>query len=179
MRAQQNKHTLTWAHKPTHMLKYTRTPFHPPGASTTAIALGMVHTCIIATGGGAKCWGYNGNGQLGIGSTSNAWSPVDVQGALSPLPWACFSPASTRVFICILHLSCVCRAGVRPRHILRVLRIRYVWNFRSAILYSNFIQVLRFALPEFPSMSPCWLMVMIPCWQEVIFCFNTLPTLHI
>jgi hypothetical protein len=54
---------------------------HPPGTSATAIALGMMHTCIIATGGGAKCWGYNGNGQLGIGSTSNTWSPVDVDGA--------------------------------------------------------------------------------------------------
>jgi hypothetical protein len=51
------------------------------GVSAIAIACGDSHTCIIAAGGGVKCWGYNGHGQLGIGSTSNAWSPVDVTGA--------------------------------------------------------------------------------------------------
>jgi hypothetical protein len=55
----------------------------PPGDSSIAIAiaLGGFHSCIIAFGGGVKCWGSNSYGQLGIGTTSDAWSPVDVQGA--------------------------------------------------------------------------------------------------
>ena len=48
------------------------------GYSAIAIALGNTHTCVIVTSGGVKCWGYNGYGQLGIGSTSNQYSPVDV-----------------------------------------------------------------------------------------------------
>ena len=53
--------------------------------SATAIALGGVHTCIIATEGQVKCWGYNGNGELGIGPgiAWEVWSPVDVAGELS------------------------------------------------------------------------------------------------
>jgi hypothetical protein len=42
------------------------------------IALGSYHTCVIVASGGLKCWGNNGNGQLGIGDTSARYSPVDV-----------------------------------------------------------------------------------------------------
>jgi alpha-tubulin suppressor-like RCC1 family protein len=50
----------------------------PPGVS--AIALGESDTCAIEAGGGVKCWGWNGYGQLGIGSTSDETSPVAVPG---------------------------------------------------------------------------------------------------
>ena len=53
----------------------------PAGVSATAIALGFYHTCVIEAGGGVKCWGSNGNGQLGIGSTDGQTSPVVVTGA--------------------------------------------------------------------------------------------------
>ena len=33
------------------------------------------------TGHGVQCWGMNDNGQLGVGSTGNRNSPVDVPGA--------------------------------------------------------------------------------------------------
>ena len=34
-------------------------------------SLGVDHACAIMTGGFIKCWGRNGDGQLGLGDTSN------------------------------------------------------------------------------------------------------------
>ncbi len=48
------------------------------GYSAVTIALGSYHTCAIVSGGGVKCWGYNGYGQLGIGGSSDRYSPADV-----------------------------------------------------------------------------------------------------
>ena len=50
-------------------------------AISIAVALGNAHTCVIVATGGVKCWGRNDLGQLGIGSTGNRFSPVDVPGA--------------------------------------------------------------------------------------------------
>jgi alpha-tubulin suppressor-like RCC1 family protein len=38
------------------------------------------HTCGITTGNKIYCWGYNGSGQLGDGTTATRWSPVKVAG---------------------------------------------------------------------------------------------------
>ena len=72
------------------MQKHLFLPLNPPalpslllmaaGVSATAIALGGAHTCAVVANGGIKCWGWNNYGQLGIGSTSQQTSPVDVPG---------------------------------------------------------------------------------------------------
>ncbi len=49
-----------------------------PGVAAFAIAATWVNTCVLVTGGHVKCWGFNDYGQLGIGSTTQQNSPVDV-----------------------------------------------------------------------------------------------------
>ena len=68
-----------------HILSHFANPishlFIQSGLSAISMALGYYHTCAIVVGpgsGGIKCWGNNGNGQLGTGSTSTQYYPQDV-----------------------------------------------------------------------------------------------------
>jgi alpha-tubulin suppressor-like RCC1 family protein len=48
-------------------------------AGPVAIAAGDHHSCIRTGAGGAKCWGYNGHGELGNGSATYSFAtPTDV-----------------------------------------------------------------------------------------------------
>jgi alpha-tubulin suppressor-like RCC1 family protein len=56
-----------------------------PGASAGVIdvSVAMYHTCFTTTSGGVKCWGLNGDGELGSTSVLESLLPVDAFGLYS------------------------------------------------------------------------------------------------
>src|SRR5207249_4649464 len=55
------------------------------GFSFATVSAGSGHTCGVTTSGAAYCWGSNGSGQLGDGTTTQSFGPVPVTGAQSAL----------------------------------------------------------------------------------------------
>lgn len=50
------------------------------GAGVTGIGVGYDHTCAVAADASARCWGYNGKGQVGDGTKTDRYVPVPVFG---------------------------------------------------------------------------------------------------
>lgn len=63
-----------------------RLPYVDLGAGFPAkeLALGAHHTCALSTNGSVKCWGSNGFGQLGIGTTEEHGATTESMGAALP-----------------------------------------------------------------------------------------------
>jgi len=53
------------------------------GLTFASLAAGSLHSCGLASGGAAYCWGSNGYGQLGTGDTTQHLTPVAVAGGLT------------------------------------------------------------------------------------------------
>ncbi len=62
--------TVTERHAPVEVL----------GLSGAAIAIssGALHTCVVISNGKIQCWGFNGNGQLGNGTTTTTYATAPV-----------------------------------------------------------------------------------------------------
>lgn len=66
-------------------LTYSLVPVDVTGLPSGVAALSAAHrhACVLTTAGGAKCWGDNFRGQVGINSTMDSLVPVDVLGLQS------------------------------------------------------------------------------------------------
>jgi len=54
------------------------------GLTATLVRVGYYHTCAVLDNASVKCWGYNGNGELGQGNTNNIGAAANQMGDFLP-----------------------------------------------------------------------------------------------
>ena len=82
-------HTHAHTHALTHAHSCARARAHAhthTGGLVVAVAAGGLHTCAVETSGGLWCWGWNGRGQLGVGSLVDQNRPVAAGGSAVNVP---------------------------------------------------------------------------------------------
>lgn len=84
------------------------------GATELAAAQGG--GCVIVGGGGVKCWGMNGNGQLGIGSTTSSEYAVDFGGG-TPITGATAVSKSSSHTCVIKSTDVLCAGGASNAYV--------------------------------------------------------------
>ena len=55
----------------------------PGGVTFRSLAVSFFHTCGLTATGAAYCWGFNGAGEIGDGTTTDRWTPTLVAGGVS------------------------------------------------------------------------------------------------
>jgi alpha-tubulin suppressor-like RCC1 family protein len=55
----------------------------PGGVTFSSLAVSFFHTCGLTAAGAAYCWGYNGAGEIGDGTTTDRWTPTPVTGGVA------------------------------------------------------------------------------------------------
>src|SRR5262249_24922050 len=62
------------------------------GTSVASASIGAAHSCVLKNDGTVWCWGFNGEGEVGDGTTTTrsppTWISFDTQSVpAAPLPW--------------------------------------------------------------------------------------------
>ena len=85
----------------------------PPLTGITQITSGAMHSCALLNSGSVRCWGDNGFGQLGNGTTRDASVPLAVAGITNAVA---IDSASTSLSTCAVLATGGVRCWGRNHH---------------------------------------------------------------